>query len=221
MIRDEGKTMAGGSEGRNRIKIEQVCIGLHIKLDSWLGHPFLLSSFKIKDEQQIAALRTMGLTDIEYLPGKSDSGPLPPPADDPGTSATASDEPDESAEVLKELMREKKARIETLNRERERIRTVERKYVKTANGVQNVMRLAGNNPAQAAQLSGEIAGDMAEIFLAEQNPYIPWCISHVRSALAPCFTTRRLTPCQKWDSTFWRRRWFASRATMRWCGIRR
>ncbi|MCX7170140.1 MAG: DUF3391 domain-containing protein [Proteobacteria bacterium] len=164
--------MAGDSEGRNRIKIEQVCIGLYIKLDSWLGHPFLLSSFKIKDEQQIAALRSMGLTDIEYLPGKSDASPLPPPSNDPDTSVTPSDESDESAEALKELMRDKKARIETLNRERERIRTVERKYVKTANGVQNVMRLAGHNPAQAAQLSGEIAGEFAEIFLAEQNPYI-------------------------------------------------
>ncbi|HUY04783.1 MAG TPA: DUF3391 domain-containing protein, partial [Rhodocyclaceae bacterium] len=60
--RNEGDVMAGGNEGPKRIRIEQVCIGLHIKLDSWLGHPFLLSSFKIKNEQQIAALKSMGLT---------------------------------------------------------------------------------------------------------------------------------------------------------------
>lgn len=162
--------MASGSDGQNRIKIEQVRIGLHIRLDSWLGHPFLLSSFKIKDEQQIAALKTMGLTEIEYLPGKSDVRPLPP------SSSEVSDvydfSADEDAEALKELMHEKKVRIETLNRERERIRSVERKYIKTANGVQNVMRLANNNPGQAVHLSGEIAREMAEIFLDDQNPYI-------------------------------------------------
>lgn len=162
--------MAGGRQERHRIRIEQVCIGLHVKLESWMGHPFLLSSFKVKNEQQIAALKAMGLSDIEYLPGKSDSQPLPPPAAaTPNASATALGQ---DAEALDKLMREKKVRIETLNRERERIRSAERKYLKAANGVQNVMRLANHNPEQAAQLSGEIAGEMAELFLAEQNPYI-------------------------------------------------
>lgn len=165
--------MAGSSGAGNRIGIEQVCIGLHIKLDSWLGHPFLLSSFKIKDEQQIAALKSMGLSDIEYLPGKSDTSPRPlPAAADPNASATPAPPPGDAAMALKELMREKKARIETLSHERERIRMAERKYVKTANGVQNVMRLANNNPGQAVQLSAEIADEMATIFLAEQNPFI-------------------------------------------------
>jgi putative nucleotidyltransferase with HDIG domain len=160
--------MANGA-GRNRIRIEQVRIGLHIKLDSWLGHPFLFSSFKIKNEEQIATLRSMGLTEIEYLPEKSDIAPAPPPA---AADAPVAD-PDPVAEVeLEEMMREKKERIATLSREREQIRAAERKYVKTANSVKNVMRLANNNPRHAAQLSGEVADELAEIFLAEQNPYI-------------------------------------------------
>lgn len=159
--------MANG-EGKNRIRIEQLRVGLHIRLDSWLGHPFLFNSFKIKNEEQIATLRSMGLVDIEYLPEKSDTtpAPVPPPAEEPPA-------PDPVAEMeLEELMREKKERIETLSREREQIRAAERKYVKTANSVKNVMRLANNNPRHAAQLSGEIADELSEIFLAEQNPYI-------------------------------------------------
>ncbi len=153
-----------------RIKIEQVCIGLHIKLDSWMGHPFLFSNFKIKNEKQIATLKSMGLTDIEYLPEKSDTRPAPPPpledtgAAEPGAGA--------AAEALDALMREKKARIETLSHERDQIRSAERKFVKTANSVKNIVRLANGNPAHAVQLAGEIAGELAEIFLAEQNPYI-------------------------------------------------
>jgi putative nucleotidyltransferase with HDIG domain len=161
--------MAADGAGRHRIRIDQVCIGLHIKLDSWMGHPFLFSSFKIKNAEQIATLKAMGLTEIEYLPEKSDTKPAPPPP----AVEEAPPAPDPVAEMeLDELMREKKERIETLSREREQIRAAERKYVKTASSVKNVMRLANNNPRHAAQLSGEIADELADIFLAEQNPYI-------------------------------------------------
>lgn len=157
--------MTSSGKGQHRIPIDQICIGLHIKLDSWMGHPFLLSNFKIKNEKQIAALKSMGLTDIAYLPAKSDNGPEaaahdPTPASDDGAAA------------LVEQMREKRVLIKNLNLERERIRSAERKYVKTADGVKNVMRLANNSPLKAAQLSGEIAGELAELFSSEQNPYI-------------------------------------------------
>ena len=163
--------MTGGGEGRHRIKLEQVCIGLHIKLDSWLGHPFLLSSFKISNEQQIAILRSMGLTEVEYLPARSDTKPLPSAA---GTQPSATSElpvTDDAVE-LEELMREKRARIETLNRERNRVRAAERKFLKAANDVKNVARLVNNNPQGAAALSGQIAGELAELFVSEQSNYI-------------------------------------------------
>lgn len=73
----------------HRIPIEQVCIGLHIKLDNWLGHPFLLSSFKVKNQKQIAALKSMGLKEIEYLPQKNDTRPVPSPTPTPQASRTA------------------------------------------------------------------------------------------------------------------------------------
>lgn len=162
--------MADASPARHRIRIEQVCVGLHVRLDSWLGHPFLLSSFKIKNEKQVAALKSMGLTEIEYLPEKSDARPAPVPQG--AADAAGESPPNQEAAEFAELMREKKARIESLNLERDRIRAAERKYVKTANGVKNVMRLANNNPGHAAQMAGEVADELAEVFLAEQNPYI-------------------------------------------------
>lgn len=158
--------MAADGEGRHRIGIDQICIGLHIRLDSWLGHPFLFSSFKIRNAEQIATLKALGLTEIEYLPEKSDVRPAPTPPP-PEEEAPALD----SLE-LEELMREKRERIAALSREREQIRAAERRYVKTANSVKNVMRLANGNPRHAAQLAGEVADELADIFLAEQNPYI-------------------------------------------------
>ena len=157
---------------RNMIGMDQLCIGLHIRLNSWMGHPFLLSSFKIVDQQQIDTLRAMGLKEIEYLPQKSDAKPLTP------APAQEEQEPEDSAvneadkADLEILMQEKKEKIEALSRERERIRAAERKYLKTASSVKNVMRLANQQPQHAAQLAGEVANDLAEIFLADSNPYI-------------------------------------------------
>ena len=154
-------------DGRHTVTPEQLCIGLHVRLGSWLGHPFLLSSFKIKNQGQIDALRAMGLKEFEYLPKKSDCTPLE--AELPAAEAPSQVAP---AIVLYELMQEKKERIETLSAERERIRLAEKKYVKTANAVKNVIHLANHHPKRAAEQSQEIAADLVEIFIAEQNPYI-------------------------------------------------
>ncbi|MBI3533114.1 MAG: DUF3391 domain-containing protein [Burkholderiales bacterium] len=152
---------------RTKVGIDQLCIGMHVKLDGWVGHPFLFSSFKIKDQKQLDTLRSLGLKEIEYLPQKSDAKPLPMPAQPAAPAAPAV-----AATALDELMKQKKERIESLRQEMEQIQAAERKYVKTANAVKNVMRLANNNPAQAAEQASEIAAQLSEIFLARQNPFI-------------------------------------------------
>lgn len=153
---------------RPRVAIDRVCVGMYIRLDSWMGHPFLFSSFKIKDQQQIDTLRSMGLTDIEYVPAKSDRAPLPAPATSEAPPAT------QAAPVvaIDTMMKAKQDRIATLSAERERIRAAEKKYVKTANTVKNIMRVANTRPAQSAEQSAEVAGELVDIFLGEQDSYI-------------------------------------------------
>lgn len=153
---------------RQTVGMDQLCIGMHVKLDSWIGHPFMFSSFKIKDQKQIDTLKSMGLSEIEYLPLKSDAKPLPPAAKSAAPVAT----PPAETSALDELMKEKKERIESLSRERDLIQAAEKKYVKTAHAVKAVMRQASTNPAQAAEQANEIAAQMTEIFLAKQNPFI-------------------------------------------------
>lgn len=149
---------------RPTITMDQLRIGLYIRLDSWLGHPFLLSSFKIRNQKQIDTLRSMGLREIEYVPAKSDG---PPPR-----AGEAAPEPAAPAPDLQDLMKEKLARIETLSRERQRIQQAEKKYVRTANAVKNILRQANLQPAQAAAQSTEVASELVEIFLTDEEPYI-------------------------------------------------
>jgi hypothetical protein len=65
-----------------RIAIDQVRVGVFIRLDTWMDHPFLFSSFKIRNEKQLSALRSLGLSEVWYSPEKSDLAPLPPPKPD-------------------------------------------------------------------------------------------------------------------------------------------
>ena len=55
------------------IDISQLRVGMYIQLDvGWLHHPFPVSSFRVASMEQIAVLRELGLTEVRYLPKKSD-----------------------------------------------------------------------------------------------------------------------------------------------------
>ena len=46
---------------------------MYIQLDlGWMHHPFPVSSFRVASAEQIATLRELGLTEVRYLPKKSD-----------------------------------------------------------------------------------------------------------------------------------------------------
>ena len=55
------------------IDISQLRVGMYIQLDvGWMHHPFPTSSFRVASSEQIATLRELGLTEVRYVPKKSD-----------------------------------------------------------------------------------------------------------------------------------------------------
>lgn len=64
------------------IEPTQLRIGLYIYLDmGWMDHPFPVSSFEIRTEEQLHKLRALGLSKIRYSPEKSqaETKPVAPP----------------------------------------------------------------------------------------------------------------------------------------------
>ncbi len=62
----------------NFIDINQLQVGLYVHLDlGWMDHPFTLSNFKVKDEEQIYKIKSIGLKKLRYDPKRSDCTPLP------------------------------------------------------------------------------------------------------------------------------------------------
>jgi len=63
---------------QNFIDVGQLRIGLFIHLDlGWMDHPFTVSNFKLKDEDQISKIKKIGLKKLRYDPQRSDCEPLP------------------------------------------------------------------------------------------------------------------------------------------------
>jgi hypothetical protein len=70
------------SELEQRISVDQLRVGLYIRLEGWMDHPFLFNSFRIRNEKQIQTLRALGIQQVLYVREKSDLPPLPPPRAD-------------------------------------------------------------------------------------------------------------------------------------------
>lgn len=62
------------------IDVGQLRVGLYVHLDlGWMDHPFGMSNFKLKDEDQISKIKKIGLKKLRYDPKRSDCEPLPIP----------------------------------------------------------------------------------------------------------------------------------------------
>jgi putative nucleotidyltransferase with HDIG domain len=122
------------------IKIDQLQPGVFIRLAgvSWLEHPFLMSSLKIKSHDQIKVLRQLKIKTVIFVPSKSDVFPLPEQKN--ATSAPAmTSTPAEDAETEK-LWQEKKKRIERQKVHRQKIIACEKQFSASVETVKNVMR---------------------------------------------------------------------------------
>lgn len=79
------------------IEVGQLQVGLYVHLDlGWMDHPFTLSNFKLKDEEQILKIKKIGLKKLRYDPKRSDCEPLPVAPATPASTATSAVETDNS-----------------------------------------------------------------------------------------------------------------------------
>lgn len=92
------------------ITADQLRIGVYVYLDvGWMDHPFSFNNFKIRSDEQIRTIRSLGLKKLRWDPARSDAKPTqaaaePPaaaPRDEPaGTGAAAEAGAHETAAAL-------------------------------------------------------------------------------------------------------------------------
>lgn len=153
------------SEVEQRISIDQVKVGVFIRLDTWMDHPFLFSSFKIRNEKQLKALRSLGLSEVWYLPGKSDVAPLPPSR---ASESQVPPTPQSDPEVLA-MWQEKKERREKISQQREAYGRCEKHFVGSIATVKNLFRNLFAQPEAAIEQAQTLVLEMVDSLLTEKD----------------------------------------------------
>ncbi|WP_029894593.1 HD-GYP domain-containing protein [Desulfohalovibrio reitneri] len=163
--------MAEYSIPEYRVSVDQLEPGVFIRLErmGWFDHPFLFNSFKIKNQEQIDILRSLGLNEVICVPEKSDRLPGRKPAGTEVRNKQASAPTPESAEVLDALWREKKARREKLQDKRDRLGKCEEQYVGSLAKVGDMMQgIAAGRPESVEQAAAFVA-ELTEFFLRDEE----------------------------------------------------
>lgn len=136
--------MARPQETRETLPVDRLVKGLYIDLKlSWSEHPFLFSKFKIKSERDIAAIKQLGLTEVEVIIEYSDvEMPDAPPANHPAEEAQAS---------FDALWRRKAERINRASQYRNRRDKVFQRYQEKAMAVRKIAKELRGQPANAVR----------------------------------------------------------------------
>lgn len=139
--------------------------GLYIELPlRWNEHPFLLGKFKLKDAQQIAIIRHLGLKEVWYYPEKSSAKPL---TSAPATPPAAADVA--AAEQTQQQWQEKEAQGQRLRQKRLEIRRVEKQYNNVVGEVKDLMSRMNNLPVQAMSEATQVVGSIVGTLSADKE----------------------------------------------------
>lgn len=128
-----------------KLSTDRLTVGLYIKMPcAWGGHPFLFSSFKIQDKEQIKVLQSLSFKHIIYVPEKSDNTPLPVTTEkiDPVIDA-------ENNDYLDALWAEKQRRVEEQKAYLRNLKKCENQFKKSLSIVRSINLKLDNQAPQA------------------------------------------------------------------------
>lgn len=156
------------------VTMDQLRTGLYVCLDlKWFEHPFAFNNFRIKDEEQISIIRSLGLEKVRYDPARSDL--KPPPGHPEGHPESHSEEhpPTGAAEpappsALKEhpALVAKRALIQKIKQQRESAARIESAFVDTAKTIRNVEKNLLTHPEETLDQANKLVEQIADSILS-------------------------------------------------------
>lgn len=142
------------------IGVNELRIGMFVELElGWMAHPFPTGSFRLASQRQIDIICGLGLTQVRYVPSKSDlagikAASTPPPT---SQSPSADEQPLKADESLR--------RHELLQEQRRRLIVCERRFGEATHQHRQVMSMVQSQPQEAKeqclQLIGGYVADMS------------------------------------------------------------
>jgi putative nucleotidyltransferase with HDIG domain len=143
------------------IDVRELRVGMYVHLDlGWMSHPFPLSSFKITSADQIAKIRSLGLSRVRWSPDKSE----PERAADPKSSAAAKPGPSAA-----EMEAQKQARREALAAQRAAQALAERQYAEASHAWREVSGRVAADPEAARAGAESLTRALLDKMLGDQE----------------------------------------------------
>ncbi|NMF88216.1 DUF3391 domain-containing protein [Aromatoleum petrolei] len=162
----------------NTVTMDQLRVGLYVMLDlNWFQHPFAFSQFKIKSEEQIREIRSLGLNSVRYNPALSDMAARQPSTDaapittprvpaDPDTDMeeSAADSQTVNAAILPALAA-KRALVERIRIQREAAARVESAFVSAAKAIRDIEKNLYSHPRETVEHATNLVTQIADSIL--------------------------------------------------------
>ncbi len=144
------------------IAMDQLRVGQYIYLDlKWFDHPFAFSHFKIKSEDQIKVIRSLGLKTVRFSPELSDAVLPTEPVPEPVVAPAASAPPEPSAVMLA-----KRAMMAQMQQRRDAAERIEKAFVTTANTLKDIEKNIYSRPMETLQATTKLVQQIADSILS-------------------------------------------------------
>jgi putative nucleotidyltransferase with HDIG domain len=139
----------------NSVTMDELRVGLFVQLDlKWFEHPFAFNAFRIKNEEQIKTLRSLGLKRVRYDPSRSEAATVEAPAPEPSPP-----------QELLEALAAKRALIERIRRQREISARVETAFVDTAKTIRGIEKDLLAKPEETVRAAEELVDKIVSSIL--------------------------------------------------------
>jgi len=148
------------------LTLDQLRVGQYVHIDlKWFEHPFAFSHFKIKSEDQIQIIRSLGLKSVRFSPELSDEsfpppGSAPPPVPAPGVVAPPVMAPD-----LSPVMVAKRAMMAQMQLRRQDAERIEHAFIDTANTIRDIEKNMYSRPQETLQQATKLIGEIVDSIL--------------------------------------------------------
>ncbi|MCH1927024.1 HD-GYP domain-containing protein [Shewanella sp. C32] len=148
------------------ISVQQLQVGNYVRLPvAWKDHPFLFSSFRIKQQAQIELIKKLGIDAVYVDIDKCDVQPLEQPTE---STAAEADNP-EIAQLQQQMEHNKTERIEVLRKMRRDLDKAEESFDRSLARMRNLINKLRSRPLNAVQEAQELIADITEELLASSS----------------------------------------------------
>lgn len=144
------------------LQMDQLRIGQYVYIDlKWTAHPFAFSRFKIKSQDQIDIIRSLGLTSIRFNPDLSDSQIIPAAA----VAPLPVHEPLAVAEQTPAMLA-KREMLAQMQQRRKEIERIEASFTQTAQAIRDIEKNLYSRPAEAVKAASGLVTQIADAILS-------------------------------------------------------